>query len=422
MDVAWFRKFCHASMQIHIYRPNDELFLAGAEATAAYYSLTGVCKYIQEPETSPVTSYTETDVAGKSWMCESALWSKWVHIGTLEALNACQLLLLQAASVGEMVQQNIVIGKIAREYSSCFHRRIVNAKPPHAPYPTDLKVPFTDQGDLVYSMSQQVQVQIGLTALALASSHATRSGIEKLKDEVRAGKSVVILNAHGHAERVVSLVILNLIDSEGRVLYQIGDVASGVMSPKGPILPAVKRLRSELVADALKRLSEDKLHFDGDFAVDKVEDVIEEKQSKLGVHSRYLRKICHARHFDSLPGLICHFVPGRFRTMSDPADPPTEKHKENKEASEAAFLAGQDFFKDSPVTFVANREEEEEEDPNGNRSATGALYCWLSPSDVHLLEDLGDRGLARCLNCLQIPQPEEESYDTEVDEYPWVGI
>mmetsp|Transcript_61592 Transcript_61592/g.134702 ORF Transcript_61592/g.134702 Transcript_61592/m.134702 type:complete len:347 (+) Transcript_61592:3-1043(+) len=336
-------------------------------------------------------------------MCESALWCHWIHVGTLEALSPCQLLLLQPESMGEVVQQHIVIGEIAREYCECFHRRIINAKPPHAPYPTDLKVPFTDQGDLVYSLSQQVQIEIGLTAIALTSS-APRAGVDKLRDEVKAGKSVVILNTQGHAERVVSLVILSLTNADGDVLYQIGDVSDGVVTPKGPILPAVKRLRSELVADALRRLSQEKLNYDGDFEVEDVESVVEEKHSKLGVHSRYLRMICHAKQTEELPGSTCH-----FECAGRPDTP--EITEKTSDTIQAALAAGMDFFHETQITFVNAYDEEEggSADNLGEENSTGVLYCWLSPATLQVLHTIGEAGLAKCLQHLTIPPVDRES-------------
>merc|ERR1719282_1240428 len=128
--------------------PQDEIFVPGTMADACYFVIEGSLNYIQSSESSPVTNLTRTPVRAGQWVCEAALWSHWIHVGTLTT-ESSQLLSIYANKMAPLLQRNRLIHDITVEYCRHFHNRITSAIPPNAPWPTDLSVPFTEYSDIV---------------------------------------------------------------------------------------------------------------------------------------------------------------------------------------------------------------------------------------------------------------------------------
>merc|ERR1712232_1108480 len=106
-----------------------------------------------------------------------------------------------------------------KQYGRNFYMRVVSACPPHAPWPDDLQVPFTDISDL---MSQHVG--IGLYKRALKKGHLTLSKeMQKLlENELNDEKCTLQKASNGDLERVVALVVLDLRRSDGYIFTQVG--------------------------------------------------------------------------------------------------------------------------------------------------------------------------------------------------------
>lgn len=165
MDEFVVKRICVEGIEVNFLRPKDDLFVAGDESEHAYFLSDGTVDYSQTPDTSPVLEETVVNVAAVRCLAEAALWSQWIHVGTCMGVTLCQLLLLQALVLAQVVVKNRMIGEIVQEYGRHFHRRLASAVPPNSAWPNDLKVPFTDYEDLVMLMDNRVKAVIGLSAL-----------------------------------------------------------------------------------------------------------------------------------------------------------------------------------------------------------------------------------------------------------------
>ena len=58
-----------------------------------------------------------------------------------------------------------IVEDLTRAYGQHFHRRLIAAVPPKAPWPNDIEVPFTDFGEMVMSMDPDLQALLGMDAL-----------------------------------------------------------------------------------------------------------------------------------------------------------------------------------------------------------------------------------------------------------------
>merc|ERR1719336_3001176 len=153
-------------------------------------------------------------------MCEAALWSQWIHVGTLVGTKACHLLALSASGLLKVLHDHKFIGALTAQYGKNFHVRVTSAVPPHSPWPTDLKVHFTDVGDL---LSQTVG--IGLFRRALQNGTLSLSAEDEayLESELRNDKCTLQYSDDGsRLERVVSVSNVSLSRVDGTILHQIG--------------------------------------------------------------------------------------------------------------------------------------------------------------------------------------------------------
>eukprot|EP00971_Amphidinium_carterae_P314111 6243499-Amphidinium_carterae.2 len=50
----------------------------------------GLLAYTQEPDSAPVENAHTIAVKAGRWICEAALWSQWIHVGTaVGQVQAC---------------------------------------------------------------------------------------------------------------------------------------------------------------------------------------------------------------------------------------------------------------------------------------------------------------------------------------------
>eukprot|EP00421_Protoceratium_reticulatum_P011917 CAMPEP_0168400402 /NCGR_PEP_ID=MMETSP0228-20121227/22580_1 /TAXON_ID=133427 /ORGANISM="Protoceratium reticulatum, Strain CCCM 535 (=CCMP 1889)" /LENGTH=422 /DNA_ID=CAMNT_0008413943 /DNA_START=91 /DNA_END=1356 /DNA_ORIENTATION=+ len=90
VDNYAVRKLCREAVEFLVLSPGDSLFQPGHEASAAYVLSSGKMSYTQEPSTSPVEHEVTVEATAGQWLCEAALWSFWLHVGTAEAASVCE--------------------------------------------------------------------------------------------------------------------------------------------------------------------------------------------------------------------------------------------------------------------------------------------------------------------------------------------
>lgn len=330
LDTAWCVDFCEEGIDIATLSAQDELFISGGTAKSAYSLMKGSARYTLEVSLvgglMPLMPAADLVEQGE-WLAEATLWSEWIHVGSALAATGCQVLQVSPIALHRSTVHYPDIHRVAREYGRQFHRRIVSAGSQGADFPTDLYVPSTDWDDMVLSMTSQVQSIISLAAAERLEVGRTtrrttisRSDNIALREEITAGKSILILNAHGVPERIVSVVVLHISNGDGHVFAQVAKYEHGMATPTCE-LPGMKRENSELLGDALARLRSTKLSpLDNNLQVMRSECLTTTKRSKQHkVNTKYLRHVFHCSLLDDFEAPTCTaaapFEAGAFDRM-----------------------------------------------------------------------------------------------------------
>jgi len=261
------------AFEFRVLQLGDDLFGAGGKASAAYFIIEGELEYTQRPDSSPELQEVKKTVCQGTWLCEAALWSEWIHVGTAVAKQRSTLALLKAEELLKVCSEHAVVKTIVTSYGETFHSKIVDARPPEESWPSDLVVPNTSLARIVMSMPKEAQVAIGwnvlrrcseeplgLTGWAAMAFHGQRSRqLERLAQEVSLGQSTVI-RVGQEVQRVVSTACLRLLDERWRVLVQIGK-GKGEAEGMDPVcqLPGHKLQEDAAAAEKLAQLLEAKL-------------------------------------------------------------------------------------------------------------------------------------------------------------------
>jgi len=246
---------CTEAMTYQFLQPHDDLFAAGSKSTHAYY-VAGRLKYCQDRESSP-SRQASTETTNESvWICEAALWTNWIHVGSAFAETAGQVLAICAEQMIRSLDKQRLIREIAQQYARIFHKRVVEALPPYLPWPSDLQVPATEFGEMVLNMDHPLRVLIGLDALKQISCgpfriFSSRHLVDVLRKEIMDGKSTVYLNANGEIERFASVIVLRIV-RDGLILVQLG-IHDDTFQP-ACVLPGSKVRANENPSDAVDRI------------------------------------------------------------------------------------------------------------------------------------------------------------------------
>mmetsp|Transcript_6973 Transcript_6973/g.19731 ORF Transcript_6973/g.19731 Transcript_6973/m.19731 type:complete len:1033 (+) Transcript_6973:80-3178(+) len=400
LDIRWMQRTCMQAVSFVSLRPKDELFSPGSTATVAHALDSGELIYVQRPDSAPVESDTRKIVRSGQWLCEAALWVEWTRVGKAEAETNCALLEVAAEPLFNCFPMELTIRDIALEYCEQFHKRVLSAHPPQAPWPTDLEVPFTDYCDLVVSMNPQIQVMIGREALCalFEKGGKTAKKLEKLAQEVEASKSIVVALDGGSIIRVASLVVLRVEDAFGRIFVQVGKWDGKKI--KGTCqLPGVKQERDELVSQTADRLFDTrlmpfsgKLDFHG-FTRENTESMSKE----FGVQTRYIRSICTAklRENESFQAPVCKragFDAEVTQAFSDRRSEEVEDggNVDNLDEKSQRLLMG---VQSTQVFAIFSKD------------GRAALYAWLKQDTINALTGSGgDKVLSLWMARLALPR------------------
>lgn len=302
-------------------QPWDTLFNAGDFAGNAYFLVSGTLFYHQEPMSSPVVSDLTALVTEGTVLCESALWSHWIHVGTAECDRQCQVMRISAKGVADVLQRQVAIQQITKDYATQYHGRVTTAVPPTSDYPSDLSVPFTDFGEIVASLENSLQVIIARDALQAAANKPmvqedlvkfTLKGLNGLNvmkrtkevrpdillNEVVNGKATIVLNGAGEITRVVSLVAFDICRAEDEILAQLGELKKADSQESvivaGCRRPGGRLQRGELPLAAANRLLSSQLRPLQKATIDRLEREVQ-WQDCVGfpMKKQYLRTVAY---------------------------------------------------------------------------------------------------------------------------------
>uniref|UniRef100_A0A7S2LZ44 Uncharacterized protein n=1 Tax=Zooxanthella nutricula TaxID=1333877 RepID=A0A7S2LZ44_9DINO len=416
IDEGIMQQVCNESVSSRCLMPKDDLFISGTHALDAFFLDEGKLNYLQDPDTSPVEELSSRRVVpGSAMIAEAALWSQWIHVGTAESLVCSKVHTIHADNLVNALQPHAHLMKIAAEYAQQFHKRVVSAKPPHVPWPNDLEVPYTDYCNLVVSMSQGVQVTIGMDAwwhFAEAHHHLLMGGFgsaisrtvssearaaDKLRQEIESGRSLVVVTGSGSIIRVASIVLLKVTNEEGKILAQVGSTSQDESNDlwkqvKAECqLPGAKQDRDELVSDTITRICRTRLDKDPEtLMIREVLSETTESQSKgYGVQTRYLRQIARAEiHSNNLvPGMSVTRSSVTSMELKDAFNSSTSmdksasrrfsKHSGGSSSSTATY-----GFMDTDIFVVEYQDRR-------------FLYAWMEQEDFDFLQKPGAENLLR---------------------------
>jgi len=279
----------------------DDLFIPSVIAEFAYAMLQGEVCYVQDIETAPVETQVVRTVVNGQWLSEMALWVKWIHVGTAQAITQCDLVSISPTEVAHVLGKDNLAVALTREYGRLYHQRVIAAKPPESEWPNDLVVPYADVGDLYPLMYSQLQAALGKHFLDLwQSRHRWRvAKLDTLREEVANGTSTIFMTIDGDLERVVSVTALRIESPQGDILTQLGKFKDGVAEADCK-MPGGKQQRGETPADAAKRVLGGKLS-----PVSKHVQLIHQQRevkwsqsASYDMRTKYLRTTCFASFRD----------------------------------------------------------------------------------------------------------------------------
>lgn len=343
-DIAsqTIRELCNLSA-IHLMcmSPGKVLFAAGSKADSAFLLIRGTMNYVYEnqnedgepnkPRTSALLQLmvgadeqkeysSEGDdmmrpsISGEmhqdqasagsrevqseqvvegSWLCEAALWTDWVHLGTLEAFTACELLSLSCAGIAKVIRAQHQVAVITQSWAHAFCRA--------CEYSTcDI---MQDHGAIISLMPEEAREQIGTTALDYLSkmrwmNRLRRGANVDLKAELDTGKCTLIIEGNGSVVRTVFVVVLRVKRSDGRFFIQFGRLETA-RQEKISIscqLPGAKMGSGEVPSEVVQRVLKNLAVLSDNVVLTHTSLTDEVKESlNFGIQTRYLRTIYHAK-------------------------------------------------------------------------------------------------------------------------------
>lgn len=232
--------------------------MAGDAASHMLMLTAGQAKYVQEPQSANVEVSQVMDVASDKWICESALWMMWVHVGTMEAhSNECEATLLNV----ERFLPAILATKLrdlVRAFAFEWRVIVIKAAPPRAPWPTDIATHGTEYIQILQSMDEPGRHSASFLALECASNKrmVDEAQWSLLKEEILKGKANIALNQVGSClslVRVVSVVRVYVSRFDRRLLVELGKRVNGSFIVQVQ-MPGAKQRDSEGIFATLDRV------------------------------------------------------------------------------------------------------------------------------------------------------------------------
>lgn len=122
-------RVCREAISSSNLTADDCVFYKGTVSTHMVFVVAGRLQYRR---TVPVEGLMQTDVSAdlQEWICEVALWSTWVHLGSLKATTDCNLIRISAHHFGAVARQHPGLHKHLCSYAGAFAKSIANSLPP----------------------------------------------------------------------------------------------------------------------------------------------------------------------------------------------------------------------------------------------------------------------------------------------------
>lgn len=239
----------------------DSVFYADEEAAGPFLVLSGDIIYRSKFPCTAVEGLQKRVCAGR-WICEAALWTCWIHVGSAEARHICELFCLRTQGVLSVFCRSALIKVLMVDYATKFHKALIHACPPNSEYPDDIDVPGAEYSLLIREMTHESQMLIGkfaLVEMSVADGHGLhREGavpkLELLEKELQTGKSCLHLTASGQLERQVCVSVVRVVSQhDGFLLVHLGKCVGSSLEPVC-MLPGEKQEEGETAEGAARRV------------------------------------------------------------------------------------------------------------------------------------------------------------------------
>mmetsp|Transcript_33862 Transcript_33862/g.79165 ORF Transcript_33862/g.79165 Transcript_33862/m.79165 type:complete len:1027 (+) Transcript_33862:66-3146(+) len=262
------------------FLPDDELFSAGEAANAGYHLVSGELNYhfemrsilagmtattMQLVPTASSAVVPKEDVrveaSSGTWLCEAAWWCIWYHVGTATATEPSTLLSLSHQAIANATSTSLTMHAITQEYARNFHLRLVQSEDRGWTPPTDVRVLHSQLSDIIFSMSTDVHMILGIASLEQALANPRQLKVTsspdllKMEQEIREGRAIILLDEDGLLQRQVALIVLRLEREDlGAVLTEIAvyDSDDHIWRPRCR-LPGTKQKSGETPQQSLQR-------------------------------------------------------------------------------------------------------------------------------------------------------------------------
>jgi len=125
-DQGFICSACDDVMSQKYLAKGHELFHVGTESRSVFASITSGLQYRWF---TPLDEAVETAIAPDDWICEGALWMKWVHRGQATAKVACTVACLSADGFRVLAPRHPAVFELSRTYARLFVERLRRVRP-----------------------------------------------------------------------------------------------------------------------------------------------------------------------------------------------------------------------------------------------------------------------------------------------------
>merc|ERR1711971_335917 len=136
------KEFCHTGLSKVWLSHNDLLFSQGEDSHSMFFCVSGRLEYLRR------SAHLVEMVDVNCWACEPALWTVWVHAGSMRAHLDSKLLVVQAADFRRILGGSPAAMAYARSYGKNFIENFQQLKRTKM---TDLSSPEVDVEEMALS-------------------------------------------------------------------------------------------------------------------------------------------------------------------------------------------------------------------------------------------------------------------------------
>eukprot|EP00930_Biecheleria_cincta_P000731 TRINITY_DN10173_c0_g1_i1.p1 TRINITY_DN10173_c0_g1~~TRINITY_DN10173_c0_g1_i1.p1 ORF type:complete len:1006 (-),score=195.78 TRINITY_DN10173_c0_g1_i1:279-3242(-) len=376
--------------------PQDILFENGDEAIAMYYLDQGLLAYKQAKSLQNCLQLPKgpREVHKGTWICEAALWTRWQHVGTMEAVNQSQVLAITPQMILGALQEYPMLTRHTVEYCNAFKDCLDMASPPHSRYPDDLGVPHCHASDLLSSASSIALLNsFNSSTKAIASQE-----LQELRREIEENRCALQINDR-QLERIVAVVAVRLARAnDEKIWVQVGKWHASKGFQADCKLPGKQRRRGEAAQKVVRKILDDRLKYfkSNSIVLGAAAQEVTLKDSKYGMLTKYLRTEYSATLYapSKIPGLY-EMITAPLEDRKSAAKPTLSK-KRTKSTLEVGPLEDMRL-----EVFLHSTEE-----------ATAVAYSWLSVDTYTWFSAEGKEYLQKLLSDLAVsPENVRENFE-----------